>query len=584
MVRHAWKLDNKLTAMMVDDMLFDPILASKVLLRVKIPPHEELRILNMWTTYYTVDDSGFSTGKSWTFALISALRSILMPNRTSGIISKTFSQGKLIFANFDNWYGASPIFRSCIKHIKGNPRLVHGQDAWVAYFRGQSEIRVLPPNFVQDSERIRSERWNDGYFDEWTTYGNFKAFNTTFIGRVSKVTMHDSCPVRQNHIHLGSTPAFKNHPAYTILKAVNRNIAVGSKDYSRFSCNYRHIPDTEEWGWLVSKKTIFHMQTVNPEGIVRSEVDGLWSNNSGSYYNENFVNSVKSSTETAMFCRANPDDVFIGGFDVARGNQNRTGTRKSGDDFSLSVFMIKDGVSRPVHVLTYRKNNITDEQMSAIVHMYHRFFGFSFIVFDPGGGGLFVRDHLRKDQQIINNEPTVCTPLLTADDTSGALGENILISFSRGDPYIAQLWGKMSSESVLTNRMHKEVKSAIESGGIVLAKNWDGWDDEGTALDPGTKRDWLNNNETLNHIEKAKAEMDLAVAQLLMVDCLKDQNGNIIMDKFGMYKFKSKEKKDSAYGLCYGFIGTLIYREFVQGDMQFMTGGRSSTVFEDSEI
>lgn len=65
--------------MMVEDFIFDPILAAKVILRIKVPPHEELRIIWMWTTYYTNDDSGFSTGKSFTHAIISALRSILFP-------------------------------------------------------------------------------------------------------------------------------------------------------------------------------------------------------------------------------------------------------------------------------------------------------------------------------------------------------------------------------------------------------------------------------------------------------------------------------------------------------------------------
>src|SRR6185295_7460698 len=213
-VQNGWSYDRRVTAMMVEDMLFNPMLACKVLLGVLLPPHEELRILQMWTNYLTLDDSGFSTGKSFTYAVVAALRSILLSQRISGILSGTFRQGKLIFQNFDRWHSMSKIFRGCVKTGKsGGPRLVHGAEVWEAHFRGGSSIRVLPPNFLQNSERLRSERWNDGYFDEWTTFGNFRAFNQTIIGRVTAVNEYPDCPVRQNHIHLSSTPNFTHHPA-----------------------------------------------------------------------------------------------------------------------------------------------------------------------------------------------------------------------------------------------------------------------------------------------------------------------------------------------------------------------------------
>lgn len=136
---------------------------------------------------------------------------------------------------------------------------------------------------MQDAERLRSERWNDGYFDEWTTFGKFEAFNKTIIGRVTKDNQFPDCPIRQNHIHLSSTPGFKHQPAYQIVKRIDGNIASGNQDYGRFSCNYRHIPVNEEWRWLVNRKVIFTMQTSLPQGIVKSEIDGFWQDDSMSF-------------------------------------------------------------------------------------------------------------------------------------------------------------------------------------------------------------------------------------------------------------------------------------------------------------
>jgi hypothetical protein len=557
-VQHKWKLDRKLTAMMVEDMLFDPILAAKVLLRVKLPPHEELRIMWMWTTYYTNDDSGFSTGKSWTAALISALRSMLMPGRVSGIISKTFAQGKLVFANFDRWYGSSPIYRSCIKHEGGKKRLVHGTDVWVAYYRGGSETRVLPPNFLNDAERIRSERWHDAYLDEWTTYGNFKALNTTIIGRVTNVNHFPDCPVRQNHVHLMSTPAFQHHPAYKMIKSVDMQVSSGNKNYGRFSCNYRHIPKTEEWKWLVNKKIIFHMQTNLPSGVVKSEVDGVWSKDSSTYYNSSIVERARLKIVPVVTRRSSSSEIFICGFDTARGGNDSTSAGQ-GDDFAMSVFRMNISDMMPHHVLTVRKSKITDIQMSGIIHKWHRILGFTLVVFDPGGGGLFVKDRLRNSTQLIDNNEIQVTPIIQITDTSGVIGDTILVPFSRSDLYISQMWGKMSSESVLVNRMHEEFKGAIENKKVILSGEWNGWKNNESAWDVDGKREWLNRHGGLEDIEKIKAEMDLAVSQLVHVDYKRDEEGNAIIDSYGMFNFKSKSKKDAAYSLCYSFIGTRIY-------------------------
>lgn len=581
MTQHKWKLDKKLTAMMVEDFIFDPILAAKVILRIKVPPHEELRILWMWTTYYTNDDSGFSTGKSFTHAIVSALRSILFPRRVSGILSKTFAQGQLIFKNFDNWYGSSPIFRFCVKHSQGKERLVHSSHAYQAFFRGGSEIRVLPPSFMQDAERLRSERWNDGYFDEWTTFGKFEAFNKTIIGRVTKDNQFPDCPIRQNHIHLSSTPGFKHQPAYQIVKRIDGNIASGNPDYGRFSCNYRHVPATEEWRWLVNRKVIFTMQTSLPAGIVKSEIDGTWQDDSMSFY------SVKNINETrfgdVITSRVGyQDDAFLAGVDVARGGSDAS--RQEGDDFSISVYRMSTGADIPHHCLTVRYNNVTADQMAGIVQSWNMVFSFALIVYDPGGGGLFVRDSLRKPLLMIGTEMKNVVPILEIGDNSGMVGMFTLSAFKRSSYFIDRMWGKMSSDSVLLNRAHSLFAAAIADKKVILGREWNGWEDVGKDWDADAKRDFLNRNTNLSIGERIKAEMDLAVSQLCLVDVERDENSMPISDSYGMYKFLSKEKKDSAYSLFYGYIACMIYANVLNFGMSVTGAGGSKTAISVSVI
>lgn len=552
-----WRYDTKPTAMMVEDMTHDPILAAKVLLGLRIPPHQQLRIMMMWTTHYTQDDSGFSTGKSTTHAIVSAIRSILFPHRISGVLSGTFRQGKLIFANFDKWYNSSKIFRSCVRHAGGKPRITHGSDSHQIFFRGGSEIRVLPPNFISDSVRLQSERWHDGYFDEWPSF-SMHALTKTIFGRVTAVNPDQECPIRQNHIHLCGTPGFTHSPAYKLVKKVQQNVSSGNPDYFQFTSNYRHVPQGEEWRGFVDRKVIFTMQQMNPPGIVGSEIDGIWQKDSMSFYSSRDIEEARFQNTPALMQRQKDNEYYVAAFDSARGGGNQNSGR--GDDFSLTVLRITDHDSPPHHVFTRRRNNVTSKQMAAFIHDAHRRFQFSFIVYDPGGGGLFVKDELKEYTIDIGGEETSVTPIIEMGDPSGVIGDSILIPFKRSFYFVDQLWGKMASDSVLINRVHKAVVEALQNNKFLLAGEWDKWDHVGSAWDVDAKRDWLNKNKSLSEVDRLRAEMDLAVCQLVQVDVARNKAKEPIIDSYGMYKFESKNKKDSAYSLIYAYFAYMIWK------------------------
>lgn len=556
--------DRKLTAMMVDDFIYDPILAAKVILNITLPPHSELRIMFMWTTPFTIDDSGFSTAKSHNAAVVMALRSILFPGRVSGVLSKTFAQGKLIFQNFDRWVGNAPIFKSCLKHFKGQPRLIHGTDVWQAFFRGGSEIRVLPPSFMLDSERLRGERWHDGYFDEWTTYGNFEAFNTTIMGRITKENSYPNDPVRMNHAHMMSTPNFTHHPSFAIVKRYQHQIAQGNQDYGRFSSNYRSIP--ESFSYLVNKRMIFNLQMSLPSGIEGAEVDGLWQEDSGSYYSYANITMARSSSCPLYTKRTNPTDIYIAGYDVASGGGSSHASADS-DDFAITVLRMSHSDDKPQHCLTLRYNRISAKGMAGLIHKLNLLFNFSLIMYDPGGGGLFVRDELRYEEQLIDNHVMKVAPIIEMFDTTGSLGSRILIPIRRSEYYINMLWGKMGSDSVLVNRIHNEMKKNLEKQDIFLGATWDGWPGDDSQWDIDSKREWLNRNTSLPEIDRYKAEMDLAVHQLIQVDVKRDSNKRPVVDSHGMYQFKSKGKKDSAYSLIYANLGCTIWKKITDSGM-----------------
>ena len=311
------------------------------------------------------------------------------------------------------------------------------------------------------------------------------------------------------------------------------------------------------------------MQTMNPIGVVESEINGLWQSDSLSYYSSKSVDDCRVSTRTLIGSTIQDGDVFVFGFD-----SSSSGTaRGNNDDFALTVLKIRRDLTAD-HVLTVRRNGISSRQAAAIVHKYAKIFFPAFIVYDPGGGGLFVRDELRESKVIINDILTDVVPILEPNDISGAIGNNNLIPFKRGCWHLEQMWGKAPSDSVYVNRMHRIMKGLIESEikQIRLASKWDGWELKGAVTDVTAKREFLNRASSLTEQERVLAEMDLAVSQLILVDVMRDKESKEpIIDSFGMYKFGSKRKKDSAYSLAYAAVARELF--IALGSGQMLLGG-----------
>lgn len=552
--KNGYRYDRKVTAMMIEDMIFDPVLAMKVLLDITTMPHQELRVLTMWTTGFTLDDSGFSTGKSFTFAAISAIRSMLFPNRISGVLSGNFRQGKLIFNYYDKWSHTSSIFKNSLEVSNGKPSLIHGSDVHLANFRGGSRIRVLPPNTAQNADTLRSERWHDGYVDEWVIFPDYTIITKTVTGRCTEVNDYDTCPVRQNHLHLGSTPQYQHSPSYSLVQSWDAEIEAGNKNYAHITFNYRHVPRTLKYKGKINYRVIHTMQKTNPIGVVRSEVDGLWQSDSQSFYPSNEVDAARAQSSTYQPSRMNASDIYIAAFDTARGNsRTRKGNR---DDFAITVLRIPNGDGKPRHCLTVRRSGITAERASGLIHELHRKFQFSWIMYDPGGGGLFVADELEKEEQYIRNVKQAVRPITHYGDEIGSavIGDAILVAFRRGSEYVEGTWGSMSSDSVLVNRMHQVFSEAIRENAIDLAQEFNWSATRMRANDVNGIRNLLNKAAGMSEAKRAQAEMDLAVKQLILIDVERGADGMPKTDKFGMYKFKSKNKKDSAYSLAYAFV------------------------------
>lgn len=564
--------DRKLTATMVEDFRRDPILAAKVLFAWNIPAHQQIRLMQMWTKRLTIDDSGFSMGKTATLALVIALRSVLWSSRISGVISGTFRQSRNIFGYLDKWYAESAFFRTCTLHERGQKKITHGSDVWEWRGTNNSLVRALPPGFTADSTKIRGERWHDGYFDEWTIF-DIDTLTKTLFGRVTAVNLYDEVyldhdpshkgHVSQNHIHLSSTPNFESHQSYRVVKSIKDEIDTGNKKYVIFTSNWRHVQKIRKWRGFVDYETIHVMQKTNPVAIVGCEIEGLWQKDALSYYESGMIEAARNMLNDVLMSRKQTGDTYLGGFDSARGGTTED-TQQSGktDDFAFSVLRRSSPVAPPRHCLTVRGNNMRAPAMAAVVHMLDMAFGFKRIVYDPGGGGAFVVDALREPFTEIGGTRQQVDPIVPHNDYRTPEARRILVPFKRGDDLMNKAFEMKDarSDSILVNKMHDKATTLIsEPGAVFLAPQWDGWPILHGYTEANNMRKWLNvNGPTMGKRDRAKAESDLAVTQLVSVDIERRKNGMPVVDSYGMYKFGSRYKKDAAYSLLYAFCAYFI--------------------------
>lgn len=292
-----------LSAMAIDDFRHDPILATQCIFGFQLPPHQQIRLWSMWTHNYCFDSSGFGTGKTFTIALCAALRAMLFEDTVAGLIGKTFEGSKRIYENFDTWIDKAPLFRDQVKKNRiGDPMSVHGGEACVLTIKNGSVIRAIPPDFQKDAERVASESWTDGYFDEVNRYRNYAAFDRIILGRVRKPIKppdNKRDPIFGNHMFFGGTAQYKWHPFYGRIQNAMEQISMGNPAYDVISFNYTHIP--EKYDWLDNTDIAREaMMAVMRQDEIETEIMGRWVDDSVGFYNAKSIAVLRTLPDSEI--------------------------------------------------------------------------------------------------------------------------------------------------------------------------------------------------------------------------------------------------------------------------------------------
>ena len=293
---------------MVDDFLHDPVLAATCIFQEVLnmkppgpfPPIQELRIFGLWTRKFMIDSSGFGTGKTMGQAIVTALRLILMTDRHVGIISDTFAQGKLFWTDyFDPWMRKCPLFANEIaKNNKGEHRLRHDADNYSILARNGSEAKTLPPNFMNDSKRMKSESWTDFVGDEWTSWKNLGPALNIIQGRVRR-PLHPSYdendPIFSHHTAFLGAADFTWRESYNMILLYQERIAMGAKNYELQAWNY--LDYTKKWRQIrygIDEENIENMMRRMTRDEIERVVLAHWMNDSTGFYSAREIGDCRT--------------------------------------------------------------------------------------------------------------------------------------------------------------------------------------------------------------------------------------------------------------------------------------------------
>ena len=298
-----------------------------------------------------------------------------------------------------------------------------------------------------------------------------------------------------------------------------------------------------------------------------------------------------------------PEWLHFGGVDVAPGGVESLtklggGSKgpKGGDDSAFFAWRWAEG-ERAQPFFACRWCGVGSGQTAAMIHRFHQEHHFITIMCDANGGGIELYRNVKSPKQVLvkpdgNEEHFDVTPLITEDDEQIAgIGEPAWALFKRGERKIfgthdiPGVCDPYPNDSLLVNQMHKVFKEAVQRKTIQLPPVWPGWKDEmrlGTQ-DANEMRNWLNEHPGFTGEERSRAEIDLAIQQLVQVERENDKDGKPKLDKYNQFKFTSRSKKDSAYAMLYGYFAVWLFMERTKRENEG-GGGEADVVFSSSEV
>lgn len=258
----------QITPTMVDDFLFDPVMAAYVLLGQKLDVFQACRLRLMWWTPNVIDSSGFGTGKSLGIWIFLNLRAMIIGDQHLCVYYQTFQSAKDIFWPYYRTFDRrrAPIFDAQLGKLDAEGDMdgkdnTKGPACYKQYFKNDSLVMAPAPNWFQDAKGQAGQTFNVVAVDEWTKVETMTkktgrvtnekgdvvgGINQQIMGRVRRASWNQFHPIWGNHMVFLATAESMQHPGYRRYKNFLTAIKSGDPDYGLFTSSFKDFSNIRE--------------------------------------------------------------------------------------------------------------------------------------------------------------------------------------------------------------------------------------------------------------------------------------------------------------------------------------------------
>lgn len=454
----------------------------KLLMGIELHPIQVALLQEFWYRPFPMFIASRGFGKSFSLALYSMLKCILVPGTKIVIVGAAFRQSKIIFEYMENMWRNSPIIRSIFSSNDDGPR----RDVDRCTIRlGDSWTIAVP---MGDGSKIRGLRAHIIIADEFasispdiyeTVVAGFAAVSASPIQNVKEEARKKA--MREDGLWTDELEAVQ-------IKKGNQAIISGTADYSfkHFATYWNRykaiinsrgdqqklreifgedVPDNFNWydysivripyelipkGFMDDKQVARARATIHT-GIYNMEYAACFTEDSDGFFKRSLIescvardsNPIKVADKPVVFdvaTKGNSNYQYVYGIDPA----------SEKDNFSIVVLELHGDHSRIVYCWTTNRSNFKDRQKTGLVDE-HDFYGFCArkirnlmkvfpcyrIGMDAQGGGVAVEEALHDPSKLEEGENLIW-PIIDYDkpkDTDDQQGLHILelVQFAKAD-------------------------------------------------------------------------------------------------------------------------------------------------------
>jgi len=383
--------------------LDNPCIAAQDLLGVDFAPIQRLVFNDMWFKDYVIAVCSRGFGKTFGIGALSALSAMLKPGYRVGLISPSFRQSKMIFAEIEKLYAQSSIFREACEKPP-----IRGTDSCYVKFKS---VGGMAPSYIEavplgnDGGKIRGSRFYLIVVDELAQIPDqvldmvVKPMAATSLAPMERVHRIEQ---QKKLISLGlaNSSDFEK-------ESVNKMIMTSSGYYKfnhmwrRMKDHWQQIDDANSKG-IVSPYAVWQIPYWDlPEGFLdMNNIDSAKRTMSQHEFSMEYEAAMISDSE-GFFKASVIEQCTIGsGFNIEsygdKSSQYVIGVDPNqGGRASTGIVVIKTGqINKVVNVIEL-KNKTTQELTRAIQDICESF-NVARVFMDKGGGGKALCDLLEE--------------------------------------------------------------------------------------------------------------------------------------------------------------------------------------------